>query len=432
MSMMRRLIAVVFIYACTAGAWAILGATVFLRTEKQDRSLRTEVGRLWGTEHLQLAPSFWYETTQQVERTEAQGDRLAKVLVSEPVRHPVPVGSSRIGVGLGLDPRRKGLLWYATYKVAFHAVYAVTNAEAVARDVQCAFPFPADGAVYDGFRLRADGRDLGDVPVERGAARASLRLAPGASSTLEVAYRSQGLDRWGYGFGENVSQIRDFRLDMTTDFARVDFPDDGISPTSKADAPGGAVLTWAYDNLMTGVRIGLEMPRRLNPGPWAAQVTCAAPVALFLFFFLVFMFTTLRRVPLHPMHYFFVAAGFFSFHLLMAYLVDHASIPVAFAVSSAVSVALVVSYMRKVVGARRAYAEVALAQVVYLVLFSCTFFFEGYTGLSIAVLAVLTLFVAMQFTGRVDWDEVFARGVGPRNGTDGNDATNGDDHGTGV
>jgi hypothetical protein len=43
------------------------------------------------------------------------------------------------------------------------------------------------------------------------------------------------------------------------------------------------------------------------------------------------------------------------------------------------------------------------------VLFSYTFFFERYTGLAITILCILTLFIAMQFTGRVDWDTLFRR-----------------------
>ena len=53
--------------------------------------------------------------------------------------------------------------------------------------------------------------------------------------------------------------------------------------------------------------------------------------------------------------------------------------------------------------------DVAIAPLVYLVLFSCTFFLEGFTGLAITVLCLATLFVVMQITGRLDWDEVFGR-----------------------
>ena len=50
-----------------------------------------------------------------------------------------------------------------------------------------------------------------------------------------------------------------------------------------------------------------------------------------------------------------------------------------------------------------------LAQMVFLVLLSYAFFFEGYTGLTVTVGAVVTLFVLMQLTGRVDWAEVLER-----------------------
>ena len=73
--------------------------------------------------------------------------------------------------------------------------------------------------------------------------------------------------------------------------------------------------------------------------------------------------------------------------------------------------------MRLVVGQRFAFVEVALAQFVYLVLFSYTFFFEGYTGLAITLLCISTLFAVMQFTGKVDWEDVFrqeqSRGAKP-------------------
>ena len=66
----------------------------------------------------------------------------------------------------------------------------------------------------------------------------------------------------------------------------------------------------------------------------------------------MFIITALRDIDLHPMNYFFLATAFFAFHLLLAYLVDHISILAAMAISSLVSVLLVVSYLRLVVGMR--------------------------------------------------------------------------------
>ena len=152
----------------------------------------------------------------------------------------------------------------------------------------------------------------------------------------------------------------------------------------------------------------MVMPEKLQPGPLAGRISFFAPVSLFFFFFLMLIITTMRGIELHPMNYFFLAAAFFSFHLLLAYLVDHVSIHVAFAISAAVSVFLVVSYLRLVVGLHFASREAALAQLVYLVMFSYAFFLKGFTGLAITIGSVTTLFVVMQVTGRIRWTDKFS------------------------
>jgi inner membrane protein involved in colicin E2 resistance len=233
-------------------------------------------------------------------------------------------------------------------------------------------------------------------------------VGAGETANLHVAYRSQGLDSWRYELGDGVAQARDFVLTMQTNFRDIDFADDTLSPTSKELVPGGWQLTWQYLNLVSGFQIGMTMPQKLQPGPLAGEISYAAPVSLFFFFFLMFIITTLRNIDLHPMNYFFLATAFFAFHLLLAYLVDHISIHVAMILSSLVSVALVVSYLRLVVGLRFAALEAGTAQLIYLVLFSYAFFWKGFTGLAITVIAIITLFVVMQATGRIRWSERFA------------------------
>jgi hypothetical protein len=56
---------------------------------------------------------------------------------------------------------------------------------------------------------------------------------------------------------------------------------------------------------------------------------------------------------------------------------------------------------------RFAAVEAGLTQVLYLVLFSYAFFFRGYTGLTLTIGSILTLFVVMQATGRIRWSERF-------------------------
>src|SRR5882762_2171823 len=168
------------------------------------------------------------------------------------------------------------------------------------------------------------------------------------------------------------------------------------------------------ERLGTGVELsefGIRIRHRLEDAAEAATRSAGGahqlfgPVSLFFFFFLVFILSALRGNDLQPMNYFFLACAFFAFHLLLAYLADHISIHLAFVISSIVSIALVVSYLRLVVDLRFAAVDAGLTQLVYLVLFSYAFFFEGFTGLAVTIGAILTLFVVMQMTGRVRWDE---------------------------
>ena len=122
------------------------------------------------------------------------------------------------------------------------------------------------------------GQRVANVTVQDGAVRESLKLGVGESGVVEIAYDSQGLDQWWYDFGNDVSQVKDFALTMATDFDKIDFPQNSISPTAKTKSGNGWQLEWKYTNLLTGVKIGMEMPKKLNPGPWVSEVTFFAPV----------------------------------------------------------------------------------------------------------------------------------------------------------
>jgi len=55
---------------------------------------------------------------------------------------------------------------------------------------------------------------------------------------------------------------------------------------------------------------------------------------------------------------------------------------------------------------------VGYAVLIYLVGFSYAFFFQGFTGLAITIGAIVTLFVVMQMTARIDWNRRTAAAVG--------------------
>ncbi len=47
---------------------------------------------------------------------------------------------------------------------------------------------------------------------------------------------------------------------MRTDFGAIDFPPGSMSPTAKQTATRGWDLTWKFARLVTGQRIGMDLP----------------------------------------------------------------------------------------------------------------------------------------------------------------------------
>jgi len=77
--------------------------------------------------------------------------------------------------------------------------------------------------------------------------------------------------------------------------------------------------------------------------------------------------------------------------------------------SAIVSVALVVSYLARALGETFPWKIAALGQLVYLVLFSYSFFLKGMTGLTVTIASIATLAILMRITAQTDWSQVFVR-----------------------
>jgi inner membrane protein involved in colicin E2 resistance len=412
--MTKSIAAIAAVFFAASLGWMILGGTIDSRTTTQDRELRAKVGQLWGTPLDQNAPAATLDIPRVVETQEQDKDGRSVFKHATVIDHfPVPIISSDIKVDLHLDQRKKGLRWYSTYRAEFTARYELQSLADRTGDLVVSFAFPAQNGQYDDFRFELDGKPM-SVTRGSGAGVSAVLHAPAPLSVhvLNLHYVSQGLETFTYRFADGIAEARDFQLLATTDFAGYDFPGNTMSPTQKTRTERGWELTWKYKSLVTGNGIGVAMPQKLDPGPMAARIAFFAPVSLGFFFFLTFVIAILRGLRIHPMNYFFLAAAFFAFHLLLGYLVDHISIHQAFAVCSVVSIFLCVSYLRIVVGNRFAFLEFALAQLVYLVGFSYAFFFEGFTGLTVTIGAIVTLFLVMQFTAKIDWAEKFQSGRG--------------------
>ena len=289
-------------------------------------------------------------------------------------------------------------------RVGFRGQYKVRNPDPVERTLGVEFTFPSSTAIYDQFKFRVNQQaaDRGQRPVERALCRGGA--ASGGEALIEVAYDSRGLDQWSYALAENgMSEVSDFVLNMSTDFRRRGLPcrhdvatRHAATGKRMARSPGGST------SLVTGQQIGIDLPDRVNPGPLAARITFFAPVSLLFFLAVMVILGVLRQREPAPDE-------------LRVHLRGILRVPPAAGVPRGPrrdprrlrsprrgQRVLVVVYLRLVGGTafalgRRAWRSSSSGA------FSYAFFFEGFTGLTVTVGAIVTLFVLMQMTARVDW-----------------------------
>jgi hypothetical protein len=371
--------------------WAVLGTTTDWRSETFFQSLGTQVGDLWGRPLIQKAPSL-----------------AVQVPGSDQVRWIMPVRND-LQIALTPDYRKKGLIWYPTFVCRFNGRYTLTNEEEVLQKLRLHFDFPDPQATYDDFSAALDSQPLSIAIDPKEGIDYLLELAPGESKTFSLHYQTRGMGNWRYQPDKHTGRVKGLNLEVESAFKGVDYTEGSLSPTSVEPTPQGMRLVWQASDLITRADMGVVVPERLNPGPLTSRITYFAPVCLIFFFVLISTIGILYKISIHPMHYLFVAAGFFAFHLLLAYMVGLINIHLGFMVAAAISVALVTAYLAAALKPRFPWKLAAAGQLFYLVLFSYSFFLQGITGLTVAVGSVATLAVLMKVTANLDWDSVFKR-----------------------
>jgi hypothetical protein len=380
-----HLIAIAVIFIGTTIGWYILGATIKQRTYHVADQTGDRVSGRWGPALLQKHAG-------------------ARYVGSNGVSTNLQPAKSDVKVKLSYQPVKMGLLWHRTYTVNFEGNYTFVNTSAVTQTYWIGFDLPGGNAMMDKihFTLGSGKEARNSVAApEQGVIVDTVQLAPNQSIPVTVSYECRGMDYWRYAFAD-ASRIRDFTLTVNTDFTEVNFP--VSSPTSRKFEDDGLQMIWKYEDAISAPGIAIEMPSELNAGPVAAQISFYAPLSLLLFLGVIMITVLVRGMSLHPVNYFFMAAGFFAFPLLFSYMVDVVPVHVSFFIAACVSLTLVCGYLRAVAG-HFMFRVGMVAQMAYMVLFSYSFFFKGLTGLTLTLGGVATLSVLMMLTAKVNWSE---------------------------
>ena len=244
--MFTRIAAIGFVYLIATLGWVALGTTIAYRTDNQDASLKSEVGQLWGTPLVQQSPEASLLIERAVEnKAQAQGAQVPQTTQNKSAaqappadKYGVPIVENDIRVGLELDQRQKGLLWYSTYRVRFTANYTFENVQDKSGEMVVSFTFPAREGQYDEFKFEIDGASIPTTRKESNQLVVKLPSRAKQRHRLSINYYSNGINSFMYRFGDGISEVRNFQLAAATNFEGVDFPGNTLSPTSKEKRDG--------------------------------------------------------------------------------------------------------------------------------------------------------------------------------------------------
>ena len=385
----KRIIAIVLIFFLGAAGWFVLGQVNWVRSHDTSSILSASVQSLWGAPIVQYAPQV-----------------TVKVPGTDQKRHIFP-SKNLIQADIRLEQRRKGLIWYPTYIVNFTAKYEITNETRIAQDIRFNFSLPSEDATYENVILKI-GKKTESFSASTGYGfQRIIPLQSFSSELVEIHYQTRGVGSWMYKLDTRSGRVSGLDVTVMTNFDAVDFIDGSLSPMQTDKTDDGLSIRWQANELITRQDIGIELPQKLNPGPLAARMSFFAPVCLLFFFVLITAICITKKIDIHPMHYLFVNAGFFAFHLLFAYTIDVINVHLAFVIASVVSVSMVVSYLSRALGTTFPWRIAAVGQLVYLILFSYSFFIKGMTGLTVTIASIATLAVLMRITSSTNWSEVF-------------------------
>jgi hypothetical protein len=166
---------------------------------------------------------------------------------------------------------------------------------------------------------------------------------------------------------------------------------------SRQDLPlgqGASMMT----NPMSPPAIVFE---KRKPKSLARQIAQYAPAGLLFIFVLMTTLCIMITFAIPPLHYLAVASACFAFHLMVARLVGHSWIYVAFAMSGLLSIILVAVSFSSGLGRRFPWKLAVAGQLFFLTLFCFTFFVRGIPGLVVTSGSVVTLSILMHVSVHV-------------------------------
>lgn len=305
--------------------------------EQRELTVQHTRKRTWMVRQLRLddgkgtitTESFWKDENRAVQAVDG---RLPAVISLTEEERDVPVEqksivAAEIDIGLRNNPRLLGNANYAGYDDAWRLRYTVVNACGEPTTAHCSFSLPAATGLFDDLMILVNGSNWTHIAKsEESGLGWGMTMLPGASASVEVGYRSRGLEYLRY-IPRRMSQTGHYRVKMSIDGIpadKLDYPIGSMPPGERlADIRGTRYeLTWKLDNAMTSYDIGVKLPTAAQPQYHVAMLLRMAPVGLILLVALLVLPRLIARVHVSMGMLTVVAIAYYLHYTFMGRLAD--------------------------------------------------------------------------------------------------------------
>jgi hypothetical protein len=295
------------------------------------------------------------------------------------------MGATECQVRATLNARYEEVEGFNTtvYDLDFEGTYTLRYTGAVpTTTLELIFPFPTGLDTLNQVYFLVDGEEPSDVQYSLNNITWWTEMASGDEREVIVRYRARGVGSFRYALEHN-RRLENLDVEITVQgLSGSEVVDGSLPTTSFEDAEDGdqfarETFAWRYDALIADRDVQVELPTRMSFLQRVEQlrepmrrIALASP---FLVAFFVASLAGLHRlggVRLSLQHYLLAGLGFFLFYPALTFLSGVFELPLAAAVALVIITGLLVFFLGRAVGWRRAWLQTLLLCVVFLGLFS--------------------------------------------------------------
>ncbi|MBN1812383.1 MAG: zinc ribbon domain-containing protein [Anaerolineae bacterium] len=310
------------------------------------------------------------------------GDELI-VLEANEVDAPgvaAAMGATDCRVRAALNARYEEVEGFTTtvYDLDFEGTYKLRYTGAVpTTTLELIFPFPTGLDTLNQVYFLVDGEEPSGVQYSLNNITWWTEMASGDEREVTVRYRARGVGSFRYALEHN-RRLENLDVEITVHGLSGSEVVDGSLPTTAfEDAEDGEQFLWRYDALIADRDVQVELPTRMSFLQRVEQlrepmrrIALASPVLVAFFVASLAGLHRLGGVRLPLQHYLLAGLGFFLFYPALTFLSGVFELPLAAAVALFIVTGLLISFLGRAIGWRRAWLQTLLLCAVFLGLFS--------------------------------------------------------------